>query len=118
VVVIVFQTTFRFEMHQNDNFFFKLFLKSAHQNNPKHKKNNFLQKKLIFLRIQFAPYSQTLLDPHVHYTHLTLVHFSFLHFTSRKATTYIFIAIIRWWSLSRIFYVSGTQQDNIFKGEF
>jgi hypothetical protein len=37
VVVIAFQINFRAEMHANDFFhFFKLFLKSAHQNDPKH----------------------------------------------------------------------------------
>jgi hypothetical protein len=43
VVAIVFQNIFYVEMHQNDVFlfFFKLFLKSAHQNDPKHKKINF-----------------------------------------------------------------------------
>jgi hypothetical protein len=37
VVVIAFQNAFRLEMHQNDFFLFlkKLFLKSAHQNDPK-----------------------------------------------------------------------------------
>jgi hypothetical protein len=49
VVAVVFQSTFRAEMHQNDVFFIfkKLFLRSAHQNNSKHtKKINFLQKKI------------------------------------------------------------------------
>jgi len=38
VVVVAFQITFRAEMHANDVFLFflKLFLTSAHQNNPKH----------------------------------------------------------------------------------
>jgi hypothetical protein len=38
VVAIAFQITFRAEMHANDIFFIfkKLFLISAHQNNPKH----------------------------------------------------------------------------------
>jgi hypothetical protein len=37
-IVVVFQSVFRAEMHQNDIFFIfkKLFLKSAYQNNPKH----------------------------------------------------------------------------------
>jgi hypothetical protein len=38
VVTVVFQITFRVEMHTNDVFLFlkKLFLTSAHQNDPKH----------------------------------------------------------------------------------
>jgi hypothetical protein len=45
VFAVVFQSVFRAEMHQNDVFLFflKLFLRSAHQNDPKQKKN-----KLIF----------------------------------------------------------------------
>jgi hypothetical protein len=41
VVAVAFQSVFRAEMHQNDvfSFFKKLFLRSAHQNDPKHKKN-------------------------------------------------------------------------------
>jgi hypothetical protein len=41
VVVVVFQSVFHAEMHQNNIFkiFKKLFLKSVHQNDPKHKKN-------------------------------------------------------------------------------
>jgi len=46
IVTVIFQRTFRTEMHQNDIFFY--FLKSAHQNDPKHtKKINFLQKKKL-----------------------------------------------------------------------
>jgi hypothetical protein len=46
VVAIAFQSAFYAEMHQNDFFIFKkLFLRSAHQNDPKHKKNYFLAKK-------------------------------------------------------------------------
>jgi len=39
--VVVFQSAFRVEMHQNDIFLFlkKLFLRSIHQNDPKNKKN-------------------------------------------------------------------------------
>jgi hypothetical protein len=38
VVAVAFQITFHAEMHANDIFFIfkKLFLISAHQNNPKH----------------------------------------------------------------------------------
>jgi len=56
VVVVVFQSIFRAEMHQNDVFFFiflKLFLRSAHQNDPKH------EKKLNFCGTRFASRSQT-----------------------------------------------------------
>jgi hypothetical protein len=40
VVAVVFQNVFHVEIHQNDIFFIfkKLFLKSTHQNNSKHKK--------------------------------------------------------------------------------
>jgi hypothetical protein len=40
VVVVAFQSAFRVEMYQNDIFFIflKLFLRSAHQNNPKYTK--------------------------------------------------------------------------------
>jgi len=44
VVAVAFQSVFHAEMHQNDIFFIflKSFLRSAHQNNPKHiKKINF-----------------------------------------------------------------------------
>jgi hypothetical protein len=44
VVAVTFQNTFRAEMNQNDIFFIfkKLFLRLAHQNDPKNtKKNNF-----------------------------------------------------------------------------
>jgi hypothetical protein len=34
IVAVAFQIAFRVEIHAND-FFFKLFLTSAHQNNPK-----------------------------------------------------------------------------------
>jgi hypothetical protein len=39
--VVVFQSAFCAEMHQNDIFLFfkKLFLRSIYQNNPKNKKN-------------------------------------------------------------------------------
>jgi hypothetical protein len=50
VVVIAFQSTFCSEMLQNNIFFKKLFLTSAHQNNKKKNMKNiyFKQKKLIF----------------------------------------------------------------------
>ena len=43
MVAVAFESVFRAEMHQNDVFLFlkKLFLRSAHQNDLKHKKNNF-----------------------------------------------------------------------------
>jgi hypothetical protein len=44
VVAVAFQSVFHAEMHQNDIFFIflKSFLRSAHQNDPKHiKKINF-----------------------------------------------------------------------------
>jgi hypothetical protein len=48
--VIAFQNVFRAEMYQNDIFFKKLFLRSAHQNDPKHiKKLIFKRKKIEFL---------------------------------------------------------------------
>jgi hypothetical protein len=51
VVVVVFQNTFYFKMHQNDIsfYFLKLFLRSTHQNqnDSKHKKNYFLIKNKI-----------------------------------------------------------------------
>jgi hypothetical protein len=50
VVVIVFQSVFRAEIHQNDIFFIflKLFFRAAHQNNPKHIKKLIFNKKLNF----------------------------------------------------------------------
>jgi hypothetical protein len=36
VVAVAFQITFRVEMHAIDFFLKKLFLRSAHQNDPKH----------------------------------------------------------------------------------
>jgi hypothetical protein len=55
VVVVVFQSVFHSEMHQNDIFFKKiLFLRSAHQNDPKH------IKKLNFLETRVGPRFQTL----------------------------------------------------------
>jgi len=57
VVVVTFQINFRAEMYENDIFLKKkLFLKSAHQNDSKHKKINFLQKKKLnfFENTQFA----------------------------------------------------------------
>jgi len=51
VVVVAFQNTFYFKMHQNDIFFYflKSFLRSTHQNqnDSKHKKNYFLTKNKI-----------------------------------------------------------------------
>jgi len=43
IVVVVFQNVFCLEMHENIIFFIlkKLFLISAHQNNPKNQKKNF-----------------------------------------------------------------------------
>jgi hypothetical protein len=44
VVAVAFQSSFHAEIHQNNNFFIllKLFLRSAHQNDPKYiKKINF-----------------------------------------------------------------------------
>jgi hypothetical protein len=48
VVAIAFQSTFRFKMYHNDVFFvfFKLFLRSTHQNDLKYK------KKLIKMIVQ------------------------------------------------------------------
>jgi len=46
VVAVAFQSVFHIEMHQNNLFFKKkLFLRSAHQNDPKY------IKKLIFLEM-------------------------------------------------------------------
>jgi hypothetical protein len=49
VVVVAFQNIFYFKMHQNDIFFYflKSFLRSTHQNqnNSKHKKKLFFNKK-------------------------------------------------------------------------
>jgi hypothetical protein len=54
VVVIVFQSVFHAEIHQNDIFFIfkKLFLRSAHQNDPKYKKILNLKKYIFFLKTQ------------------------------------------------------------------
>ena len=64
VVVVAFQSAFRVEMYQNDIFFIflKLFLRSAHQNNPKYTKKIIFNKKnnLNFYRIKFAPRFQTI----------------------------------------------------------
>jgi hypothetical protein len=51
VVAVAFQSAFHTEIYQNDIFFIfkKLFLRLAHQNDPKHtKKINFYQKKFNF----------------------------------------------------------------------
>ena len=49
VVAVVIQSIFRLEMLQNDVFFKKLFLRSAHQNDMKtYKNNNFQQKEKKF----------------------------------------------------------------------
>ena len=37
LIMVAFQNSFRVKIHQNDIFFI-LFLRSAHQNDPKHKK--------------------------------------------------------------------------------
>jgi len=52
VVAVAFQITFRVEMHANDIFFIfkKLFLTSAHQNDPKHINRIKSKKKLNFLK--------------------------------------------------------------------
>jgi hypothetical protein len=50
--MVTFQNAFRVEMHRNDIFFIflKPFLRSAHQNDPKHKKKIILlQKKKEFV---------------------------------------------------------------------
>jgi hypothetical protein len=54
VVVVALQITFRTEIYQNNVFYIfkKSFLKSAHQNDPKHKKINFLQNKFKFFKMQ------------------------------------------------------------------
>jgi hypothetical protein len=41
MVAVIFQSVFRAEIYQNNIFFIfkKLFLRSAYQNDPKHKKN-------------------------------------------------------------------------------
>jgi len=48
MVMIVFQSIFRAEMHQSDFFFFKLFFRLAYQNNSKH-----IKKLIFFKRIKF-----------------------------------------------------------------
>jgi len=60
VVTIIFQSTFRLEMHQNSIFFYKniLFLTSSYQNDPKNFKNHF-KKKIIFLEMSFGTQFQT-----------------------------------------------------------
>jgi hypothetical protein len=47
LIVVVFQSTFRLEMHQNNIFFIflKFILTSACQNNKKKKQNNLKQKR-------------------------------------------------------------------------
>jgi hypothetical protein len=52
VVAVVFQITFRAEIYWNNIFYIfkKLFLKSARQNDPKHKKIYFLQNKFKFFK--------------------------------------------------------------------
>ena len=58
MVIVVFQSAFYAEMHENDIFFIfkKLFLRPVHQNDPKHtKKNSFLAKtKLNFYEARFV----------------------------------------------------------------
>jgi len=50
VVVVVFQSVFHAEIYQNNIFFIfkKLFLRSAHQNDPKYKKILNLKKIFFF----------------------------------------------------------------------
>jgi hypothetical protein len=52
VVVVALQITFRAEIYQNNVFYIfkKSFLKLARQNDPKHKKINFLQNKFNFFK--------------------------------------------------------------------
>jgi hypothetical protein len=59
VVAVAFQSVFCVEIYQNDVFLFfkKLFLKSTHQNDPKH------IKKLIFYRTRFHRVSERCLNP-------------------------------------------------------
>jgi hypothetical protein len=56
VVVVAFQSVFHAELHQNDVFFIfkKLFLRSAHKNEPKHANFFFIfsKTKLNFLKTQ------------------------------------------------------------------
>jgi len=64
VVVVIFQSIFYLEMHQNDFFliFKKLFLISAHQNNSKILKNiNFKQTNSNFFGTRVRPRSQPVL---------------------------------------------------------
>jgi mannose/fructose/N-acetylgalactosamine-specific phosphotransferase system component IID len=51
VVMVVFQSIFHAEMHQNNVFFIflKLFLRSVYQNDPKKNKKN-LTKKINFFK--------------------------------------------------------------------
>jgi len=61
VVVVIFQSIFYLEMHQNNFFliFKKLFLISAHQNDSKILKNiNFKQKNSKFFGTRVGPRSQ------------------------------------------------------------
>jgi len=55
MVAVVFQSVFRAEIHQNNVFLFfkKSFVRSAHQNNSKHK------KKLIFSKTKFNFFENT-----------------------------------------------------------
>jgi len=59
--VVVFQSVFCAEMHQNNVFLFfkKLFFRSVYQNDPKH------IKKLIFSK-KFLIFLETLVQPHAH----------------------------------------------------
>jgi len=64
MVVVAFQITFRAEMHANDFFLKKLFLTSAHQNDPKDTKHIKFQQNffLNFLGTRFAPRSHWFLN--------------------------------------------------------
>ena len=63
MVAVAFQSVFHAEIHQNNIFFIflKLFLRSAHQNDPKHiKKLIFSQKKNFFENIICTTFPNTL----------------------------------------------------------
>jgi len=50
VVAVAFQSAFHAEMHQNNFFLKKLFLKLTHQNESKHIKKLIFNKKINFLK--------------------------------------------------------------------
>jgi hypothetical protein len=76
VVVVVFQSVFYSEMHQNNIFFifYKLFLTSAHQKHLKTLKKKLSQKKSKFWETQFqtTPKSKCP-DPIIHLLQLWLL---------------------------------------------